>query len=58
MKVVMMSLLMLLLAGGNAEAKKYKPAPRTAKNIVIAHTADTGIRRGRSKTRSRRSTTP
>ena len=28
---------MLLLAGGNAEAKKYKPAPRTAKNIVIAH---------------------
>ena len=32
-----MSLLMLLLAGGNAEAKKYKPAPRTAKNIVIAH---------------------
>ena len=31
-----MSLLMLLLAGGNAEAKKYKPAPRTAKNIVIA----------------------
>ena len=37
MKVVMMSLLMLLLAGGNAEAKKYKPAPRTAKNIVIAH---------------------
>ena len=37
MKVMMMSLLMLLLAGGNAEAKKYKPAPRTAKNIVIAH---------------------
>ena len=37
MKVVMMSLLMLLLAGGNAEAKKYKPAPRTAKNIVLAH---------------------
>ena len=34
MKVMMMSLLMLLLAGGNAEAKKYKPAPRTAKNIV------------------------
>ena len=34
---MMMSLLMLLLAGGNAEAKKYKPAPRTAKNIVIAH---------------------
>ena len=32
-----MSLLMLLLAGGNAEAKKDKTAPRTAKNIVIAH---------------------
>ena len=37
MKVVLMSLLMLSLAVGNAEAKKYKPAPRTAKNIVIAH---------------------
>ena len=58
MKVMMMSLLMLLLAGGNAEAKKYKPAPRTAKNIVISRTADTARRRGRSKTRSRRSATP
>ena len=37
MKVVMMSLLMLLLAGGNAEAKKYKPAPRTAKNLSLIH---------------------
>lgn len=32
-----MTLLTLVLAAGNAEAKKYKPAPRTAKNIVIAH---------------------
>ena len=36
-KIVLISLLMLVLSGGNAEAKKYKPAPRTAKNIVIAH---------------------
>lgn len=57
MKVMMMSLLMLLLAGGNAEAKKYKPAPRTAKNIVIAHRGYWNTP-GRSKTRSRRSTTP
>lgn len=37
MKIVLTSLLLLVLAAGNAEAKKYKPAPRTAKNIVIAH---------------------
>ena len=37
MRIVLTSLLLLALAAGSAEAKKYKPAPRTAKNIVIAH---------------------
>lgn len=36
-KTLLLGLLLLAAASESVEAKKYKPAPRTAKNIVIAH---------------------